>query len=81
MNIKDHFCLSHHLLSATALDPTQQTGNVYIFVIDNIQSSTSQIFGVVGPQEENLDFLSPLGFDVQTDCDHKTQKTKLYSEL
>ena len=28
---------------------------------------------------ENLDFFSPLGFDVQTNSDHKTQKVKLCS--
>ena len=35
-----------------------KTENVYIFAIANIQSFTSQIFGVVGP-------FSPLGFDVK----------------
>ena len=35
----------------------------------------SQIFGVVGPLGENLDFFSPLGFDVKTNSDHKTQKS------
>ena len=44
-----------------------------------MQSFTSQIFGVVGPLGENLDFFSPLGSDVQTNSDHKTQKIKLYS--
>ena len=39
----------------------------------------SQIFGVVGPSGENLDFFSPLGFNVQTNSDHKIQKVKLYS--
>ena len=50
-----------------------------MLVIANIQSFASQIFGVVGPLEENLDFFSPLGFDVQTNSYHKTQKIKLYS--
>ena len=78
MNVKDH--LSRHLLPAIALHPTHsKTGNVYIFVIANIQSFTSQIFGVVCHLGENLDFLSPLGFDVQINFDHKTQKIKLYS--
>ena len=44
-----------------------------------MQSFTSQIFGVVSPLQEDLDFFSPLGFDVQTNSDHKTQKIKLYS--
>ena len=76
MNIKDHFCFSRHLLPAIALYPTQQNS---IFVIANIQSFTSQIFGVVGPLAENVDFFSPLGLDVQTNSDQKTQKIKLYS--
>ena len=50
-----------------------------MFLIANIQSFTSQIFGVVGPLAENLDFFSPLGFDVQTNSNYKTQKIKLYS--
>ena len=36
-------------------------------------------FGVVIPLGENLDFFSPLGFDIQTNYDHKTQKIKLFS--
>ena len=57
------------------------SGNVYIFVIANMHNFTSQIFGVVGLLAENLDFISPLVFDVQTNSDHKTQKIKLYSEF
>ena len=76
MNIKDHFCLSRHLLPAIALHPTQQN---WIFVITIIQSFTSQIFVVVGPFRENHDFFSQLGFGVQTNSDHKAQKIKLYS--
>ena len=34
---------------------------------------------MVGPLEENLDFFSPLGSDVETNSDHKTSKIKLYS--
>ena len=49
MNIKDHFCLSPYLLPAE---------NVHIFVIANIQSFTSQIFGIVGPLGENLNSLA-----------------------
>ena len=58
-----------------------KTGNVYIFVIANIQSFTSQIFGVVGPLGENLDFFNPLEFDVKTSSDHRTQKIKLFSVI
>ena len=50
-----------------------------MFVIAYIQSFTSQIFGVVSPLGENLDFFSPLGFDVQTNSDHKPPKIKLCS--
>ena len=35
----------------------EKTGNVYIFVIANIQSFISQIVGVAGPLGKNLDFL------------------------
>ena len=44
-----------------------------------MQSFTSQNFEVVSPLGENLDFFNPLGFDVQTNSDHKTKKIKLYS--
>ena len=44
-----------------------------------MQSFTSQIFGVIGPLGENLDFFSPLGVDVQTNSDIKPKKIKLYS--
>ena len=74
MNIKDHFFLSRHLLPAIALYPTQQNWKCLGICNANILSFTSQIFGVVGPLGENLDFFSPLGFDVQTNSDHKTQK-------
>ena len=56
-----------------------KTGNYYIFVIATIQSFTSQILGVVGILGENLDLFSLLGFDVQTNSDHKAPKIKLYS--
>ena len=37
------------------------------------------LFGVIGSLGENLNFFNPLGVDVQTKSDHKTQKLKLYS--
>ena len=55
---------------------TANLENVYIFVIDNIQSFTSQMFGVVRPLRENLDIFTPLRFDIQTDSDQKTKKIK-----
>ena len=57
MNTKGDLWVSRHLLSAIPLYLTQQNGNVYIFVIGNIQSFTSQIFGVVSPLGEKLDIL------------------------
>ena len=60
MNINDHFCLSQHL-PAIALYQIQQNRKclhiLHIFVVANIQGFKSQIFGVVGPLAENLDFL------------------------
>ena len=44
-----------------------------------MQSTTSQIFGVVGPLGENLDVFSPLRFHVQSNSDHKTPKLKIYT--
>ena len=74
MNIKDHFCSSRHLLPASALCQTQQ--NWKCLKIGNRQYTEFHIsiFGVVGPLGENLDFFSQLGFDVQTNSDHKTKK-------
>ena len=40
---------------------------------------TSQILGVAGPLGENVDISSLLGFDVQTNSDHKTHKIKTQS--
>ena len=79
MNIKHHFWLRHHLLTAIGLYPTQQNWKCLHFVIVNIQSFTSQILGVVGTSGENLDLFSLLGFDVLTNSDHKAPKIKLYS--
>ena len=59
MNIKSHFCLSRQFFPAIALYSTQQNWKfLHIVVIANIQSFTSQIFGVVGPLGENIDFLA-----------------------
>ena len=79
MNIKDHFCLSRHLLPAIALHPTQQNwkclhtrNRQYTeFHISNFWSGRS-----LGRKPR---FFSTLGFDVETNSDHKTPKIKLYS--
>ena len=39
------------------------------------------MFVVVGPLGENLDFFSPLRFDVQTNSDHKTPKNQALVSL
>ena len=62
--------------SSIAFCPHSKTGNVYMFVNASTQSITSQIFEVVVPLGENLDLFSQLGFEVQANCDHKTQKNK-----
>ena len=49
-----------------------------MFVIANTQSFTSQILES-SVSWENTSIFSPLGFDVKTNSDHKTQKIKLYS--
>ena len=51
-----------------------KTGNVYIFIM---AISTFQIFGVVSPLGEDLNFFSLLGSDIQRNSEHKTQQIKL----
>ena len=53
--------------------------NVYLFVVSNTQSFTPTIFGVVGTLGVNLDFFSPVGFDIQRDSGHETRKIKVCS--
>ena len=79
--MKDHFCLSRHLLPAITLYPTQQ--NWKCLHIRNRQYTEFHIskFEVVGPLGQNLNFFNPLGFDVQTNSDNKTQKIKLYQPI
>ena len=75
MNTKVNLFLSCHLFPTTALYlKHNKTGNVYIFVIGNIQSFESQIFGFVCPLGENQDFFSPLGSDIQRKSDNETPK-------
>ena len=79
MNLNEYkgsFLLKSPSSSSHSFIPnTAKPGNVYIFVIASIQSFTSQIFGVVGPLGENVDFFGSLGFDFQTNSDHKTKKS------
>ena len=78
MNIKDRFCLSRHL-QPFLYTQHSKTGNVYIFVDRQYTEFHISNFWSRRSLGRNLDFFSPLGFDVQTNSDHKTQKIKLYS--
>ena len=63
-------------MSITIYGPAAQhskTGTVHIFVIANIQSFTSQVFGVVSFLEENLDILVSWDLTFKSYL-HKTQK-------
>ena len=77
MNIKDHFCLSRHLLSAIALNSTQQ--NWKCLHIRNHQYTHLKFLESSVPWEKTSNFFSPLGFDLQANSDHKTQIIALYS--
>ena len=79
MNIKDHFCLSRHLLPAIALYPTQQ--NWKCLHIRNRQDTEFHIsnFWSRWSLRRIPRSFSPVGFDVQTKFDPKSQKIKLYS--
>ena len=78
--MKDHLFLGRHCLPTIALYPTQQNWKcLHIcnrqyteFHISNFWSRRS-----LGRKPEFS--FSPLGFDIQTNSDHKTQKIKLYS--
>ena len=41
-----------------------------------METFKSQIFGAISPLGENLDFSSPLGFDIQRNSDHKPQTSR-----
>ena len=73
---KGSFLFKSSSSSSHSFIPNTAKLEMFTFVIANIQSFTSQIFGVVGPLKENLDNFSPLRFDVETNSDHKTPKIK-----
>ena len=75
MNTKDHFCSSRHRLPATALYPTQQ--NWKCLHIRNRQYTEFYISNFLS--RWSLDIFSQLGFDVETNSDHKAEKIKLNS--
>ena len=62
----------HNLCAVGASQaPNNKTGNVYIFVVSNIQSFTSQILGVVSPLGENLIVFRDL-HEIERNSDHKS---------
>ena len=69
-------CVSRYLLQPITLYLTQhnKTENCYTLVIGNIQSITSQAFGVVGPLGEKLDFLVPWDLTFKDIMIMKSQK-------
>ena len=73
MNIKNHFCLSRHLPPTMALYLTHQ--NWKCLHICNHQHTEFHISSFWSRRSLGREppFFSPLGFDVQTDSDHKTQ--------
>ena len=82
MNIKDHFCLSGHLLPSIPLYPTEQNWkclHILSSQYTDYRVSHLKFLESSVPLGENLDFFNLLGFDIQTNSDHKTQQIKLYS--
>ena len=79
MNIKDRFCLSRHLPSAIALYPTQQNWKCLHICNHHYTEFHFSNFWNRLSLGRKPHLFSLLGFDVQTNSDHKTQKIKLYS--
>ena len=81
MNLNEYeglFLLSHYLLPAKALYPTQQ--NWKCLHVHNRQYTASHLkFWSRRSLRRKPRIFIPLGFDVQTNSDHKTQKIKPYS--
>ena len=68
MDIKDNFCLGRHLLPAIVLYSAQQNWKC-------LHSRNRQYTEFYIPNFlRKVRFFSRLGFDVQTNSDHKTQK-------
>ena len=65
---------NNRLLSATTVHPRKQNWNFFIFEIDGNQTFISQIYRVVGPLGEKLEFSSPLGFEAKSNFDQKNSK-------
>ena len=79
MNVKDHFCLSRHLL-AIALYPTQQNWKCsHIRNRQYTEFHMSNFWSRRSLGKKTSIFLVCWDFAVQTNSDHKTQKIKLYS--
>ena len=80
--IKDHFCLSRHLLPAIALQK-KQTNWKCLHIIRNHQYTEFHISNFLSRRSlaRKLRFFSPLGFDVQANSDYKTQKRSSSAKL
>ena len=77
--MKGDLCLSRYHLPAIALHLIEQNLNVYLLVIGNIQSFTSQFFIWSVPWEKTSIFFSLLEFDIERNSDHENPKIKLYT--
>ena len=74
MNMKDHFCLSRHLLPSIALYPTQENCECLLtkspmYRVSHLSFLESSVLWL----KTSIVF-SLLGFGVQTNSDSKTQK-------
>ena len=77
--IDDHGCLGRHLLPVTALYPTKQNWKCLHFRNHQHTKFHISIVWSRGTLGRKPRFFSPLGFDVKTNSDYKTQNIKLYS--
>ena len=60
MNLNAESEFNNHLLSAIILHPRKQNKNFFIFLINGNQTFISQIYRVLGPLGEKLDFCQSL---------------------
>ena len=68
-----------HFLSAINLYQRKQNWNFFIFVINGNQTFISQIYRVVCPIEEKLDFFNHLGFESKSESVHKISLSSPHS--
>ena len=68
--------LNNSPLSAITSHARKQNWNFFVFVISGSQTFISQIYRVVGPSGEKLNFYRSLVFEAESDFDHKITKLK-----